>query len=444
MTEAISLQPKDVRPTLGKHILADGFEAVIDLEKSHGSWIVDAVTGREYLDLFAMFASMTVGYNHPVLVANKDRLTTAALTKPTLSDIYAREYAEFVAIFDEIGIPEYLPHTFFIEGGGLAVENALKAAFDWKVRKNLDSGSGEKGSQVIHFQHCFHGRTGYTMSLTDSHDPRKTLYYPKFNWPLITMPRLRFPITDTVQKEVEALEEKALKEIQEAIHNNAHDIAALIIEPIQGEGGDNHFRPEFAVALRQVCNENEIILIYDEVQTGVAITGAFWAHEHFGEAAQPDIISFGKKSQVCGILAGKRFDEVEHNVFQESSRINSTWGGNMVDMVRFGLILQIIQDENLIEKSRKDGDFLLKKLETLAEEFPGYVTNVRGRGLFAAFDLPSGTERDAVLAALYKNGAIVLGSGDRSIRFRPQLTISHEEIELAYDIFVKSVRSCLA
>jgi L-lysine 6-transaminase len=113
-------------------------------------------------------------------------------------------------------------------------------------------------------------------------------------------------------------------------------------------------------------------------------------------------------------------------------------------MVRFGLILQIIRDENLVEKSSEDGAYLMSKIEALAGEFPGYVTNVRGRGLFAAFDLPSGTERNAVLAALYKNGAIVLGSGDRSIRFRPQLTISREEIDIAYDIFVKSVRSCLA
>jgi len=268
-----SIAPQDVRQVIGRHALTDGLQVVIDLEKSHGSWIVDAVTGKEYLDLFAMFASMTVGFNHPVLIANKDRLVAAAINKPTLSDIYAREYAEFVAALEEVGIPDYLPYAFFIEGGALAVENALKAAFDWKVRKNLAAGRGEKGSQVIHFQYCFHGRTGYTMSMMDSPDPRKTLYYPKFDWPRITLPRLRFPITAAVQQEVEALEEKALGEIKQAIDDNPHDIAALIIEPIQGEGGDNHIRPEFAVSLRQICDEEEIIFIYDEIQTGVGITG---------------------------------------------------------------------------------------------------------------------------------------------------------------------------
>ena len=439
-----SIAPQDVRQVIGRHAITDGFQAVVDLEKSHGSWIVDAVTGKEYLDLFAMFASMTVGFNHPVLLANKDRLVAAAINKPTLSDIYAREYAEFVAAFEEAGIPDYLPYAFFIEGGALAVENALKAAFDWKVRKNLAAGRGEKGSQVVHFQYCFHGRTGYTMSMMDSPDPRKTMYYPKFNWPRVTHPRLRYPITEAVQREVEALEEKALGEIRQAIHDNPHDIAALIIEPIQGEGGDNHIRPEFAVSLRQICDEEEIIFIYDEVQTGVGITGAFWCHEHFGENARPDIIAFGKKSQVCGILAGRRLDEVESNVFNESNRLNSTFGGSLVDMVRFNLILQVIRDESLVEGARTQGQYLLEKLEALADEFPGYVSNARGKGLFAAFDLPSGTERDAVLSAIYDNGAIVIGCGDRTVRFRPHLIITREEIDLAYDLLAKSVRSCLA
>jgi L-lysine 6-transaminase len=444
MSREYSIEANSVKEVLGRHILTDGHDVVIDLEKSRGSWIVDAVTGKEYLDLFSMFATMTVGYNHPKLLENKERLLTAAVNKPTLSDIYAQEYAEFVATFEEVGIPDYLPHTFFIEGGALAVENALKAAFDWKVRRNIAAGNGEKGSKVIHFRHCFHGRSGYTMSMTDSPDPRKTLYYPKFDWPRITHPHLRFPITEAVQKEVEDLEKKAIGEIKQALKDYPHDIAALIIEPIQGEGGDNHIRPEFARALRTLCDEHEMIFIYDEVQTGVGITGAFWAHEHFGEEARPDILCFGKKSQVCGILASKRLDEVDQNVFAISSRINSTWGGNLVDMVRFGLIMQIIRDDKLVEQAKINGEYLLTRLDELSEEFPGYVTNVRGKGLFAAFDLPSETERISVLAAVHDNGIIILPCGDRSIRFRPHLTMTPEEIDEAYDRLSKSVRSCLA
>ena len=434
----------DVRQSLAKHILADGYDIIIDLEKSHGSWIVDANSGREYLDLFSMFASMTVGYNHPFMVAHQDRLAHAALHKPTLSDIYTREYAEFLDTFAEIGIPDYLPHAFFIEGGGLAVENSLKAAFDWKVRKNIAAGKGERGSRIVHFKGCFHGRTGYTMSLTDSPDPRKTLYYPQFDWPRITHPTVQFPQDDSSIEAAQALEAQAIGEIKSALHAAPDDIAAIIIEPIQGEGGDNHIRPEFARQLRELCDEQELLLIYDEVQTGVGITGKFWAHELFGEEARPDVISFGKKTQVCGMLAGPRLDEVEHNVFQESGRINSTFGGNLADMVRFDLILQILRDENILEQVQSSGEVLISQLHGLAEEFPGFVTHPRGAGLFAAFDLPSSTERDAAISKIMENGLIIMGCGPRSIRFRPHLNITAAELDTAMEIITRSIRSCLA
>lgn len=440
----VNTTAKNVRSVLGKHILTDGYDVVIDLEKSYESWIVDGVTGKKYLDMFSMFASMSVGFNHPTLLANKDRLMTAAVTKPTLSDIYSKEYADFVDTFSNFGIPDYLPYAFFIEGGGLAVENALKASFDWKVRKNIAAGRGKKGSQIIHFANCFHGRTGYTMSLTDSPDPRKTLYFPKFDWPRIPHPSANYPVNNGNIASVKEAEAKSISAIKQAIAENPNDIAALIIEPIQGEGGDNHMRPEFAVQLREICDQDEIILIFDEVQTGVGITGKFWAHEWFGPDARPDIIAFGKKSQVCGILAGPRLDEVEHNVFNESSRINSTFGGGLVDMVRFEIILEIMQQDNLIDNAATMGDYLQGKLDGLSEEFPGFVTNPRGKGLFRAFDLPSGTERDAVISALFDNGAFVLGCGRQSVRFRPHLTVTKEEIDLLEEILVKSVRSCLA
>ncbi|MCK4577303.1 MAG: aminotransferase class III-fold pyridoxal phosphate-dependent enzyme, partial [Candidatus Marinimicrobia bacterium] len=279
---------------------------------------------------------------------------------------------------------------------------------------------------------------------TDSPDPRKTLYFPKFDWPRVSHPTLRFPTTDDVIREVEASEARAIDEIKQAITNNPHEIAALIIEPIQGEGGDNYMRPEFARQLRQICDEEDIILIYDEIQTGVGITGAFWAHEHFGPDARPDIISFGKKTQVCGVLAGKRLDEVENNVFHESSRINSTFGGNLVDMVRFNLVLQVLRDENLIAGAITKGRYLMDKLADVEKEFPGFVSNVRGQGLFCAFDLPSATERDAVTGTLYNNGAIVLGCGAKSVRFRPHLTVTNEQLDILHGLLIKSIRSCLS
>ncbi|MDP7027285.1 MAG: L-lysine 6-transaminase [Candidatus Marinimicrobia bacterium] len=437
----MTIDSKNVRTTLKKHILADGYEPVMDMEKSHGSWLVDERDGSEYLDMFSMFASGAVGYNHPDILAGKDRLAAAALYKPTLSDIYNVQYAEFVEAFSNMAIPEYLPHTFFIEGGALGVENALKVAFDWKVRKNMENGKGEKGGKIIHFKQAFHGRTGYTLSLTNTSDPRKTMYFPKFDWPRIDNPKLSFPLTENRLEEVKLAEKSSLDQIKAAITNNPDEIAALIIEPIQGEGGDNHFRDEFFVALRQICDENEMLFIMDEVQTGIGITGKWWAHQY--NSVKPDIISFGKKTQVCGLLAGKRVEEVDKNVFSESSRINSTFGGNLADMVRFHIILEIIEKENLIENAKNMGVILKKELQFLSEEFPAYVTNPRGLGLFAAFDLPSQTERDKVINGLLKNKLLMLPSGDEAIRFRPHLNVTSEDLKTSIDIIKSTIKATL-
>jgi len=437
----MTIKAKEVRELLGKNILADGFEPILDLEKSHDSWIVDKRDGSEYLDMFSMYASGCIGYNHPNILKNKDLLASVSLFKPTLSDIYTTEYADFMKVFNETAIPNYLKNTFFIEGGGLAVENALKVAFDWKVRKNLKNGIEGKGYQILHFKEAFHGRTGYTLSLTNT-DPIKTKFFPKFDWPRIDNPYLSFPLNEDVISNVEEKEKNAINQIKDALKNNPNDIAGLIIEPIQGEGGDNHFRGEFFKELKSLSIEHEFLLIYDEVQTGIGITGKMWAHEHF-EDSLPDIISFGKKTQVCGVLAGDRLNEVENHAFKRSSRINSTFGGNLVDMVRFKIILETIQEFNLLENAKTNGQYLLDEIIKLEEQFPAFVINSRGLGLFCSFDLPSPDERDQLVQETYKNNLIILGCGVKSIRFRPHLTVTKSEIDFAIDVLKKSINNIL-
>lgn len=433
-----NILPQDVHSILKKHLLVDGFELVLDLKNSHGSFIIDAITGKEYLDFFTFVASIPVGLNHPKMKTPEflEKLAFVAVNKPSLSDIYPLEMAEFVETFSRIAIPSYLPHAFFIEGGALGIENALKAAFDWKIRKNFQKGyKEEKGTQVIHFQQAFHGRTGYTMSLTNT-EPVKIALYPKFKWPRIVNPKIKFPLTPENLANVVALEQQAIDQIKNAIKSNPDDIAAIIIEPIQGEGGDNHFRKEFFHELRQIADENEIMLIFDEVQTGIGITGKMWAHQHFVE---PDMIGFGKKTQVCGFLCGKRIDEIPDNVFKVSSRLNSTWGGNIVDMVRSQKYLEIIEEENLVENANKMGEYLLSKLNTLQMEFPEKVSNVRGLGLFCAFDLNDTQQRDKLKNLCYSKGLIILGSGEKSMRFRPPLNINQSEIDLGISIIRQSL-----
>ena len=432
-----SIAPTDVRKTIAKHMLADGMEQVIDLKKSHGSWLVDARNGREYLDLFSMFASMPIGYNHPYLMENKDRLTHAALNKVTNSDVYSTEMAEFVETVARIAQPDYLPYAFYVEGGTLAVENALKVSFDWKVRKNLAAEKGAKGGKVLHFKDCFHGRSGYTMSLTDSPDPRKTLYFPKFDWPRVLNPKITFPLDEVAVAEAEI---QSITEIKAAINANPEDIAALIIEPIQGEGGDNHFREKFFRELKTICNENEILFIYDEVQTGIGLTGKMWAHQHYSEDCRPDIICFGKKTQICGIFVSDRIDDVENNVFHESSRLNSTFGGNIADMVRFTLYLEVIEKEGLVQTAAENGEYVLDKLQALQKKYGDVVSNSRGKGLFCAFDLPNGDMQDNLLSLIADEGALMLGCGTHSIRFRPHLNISQDEIDTGFEMIERAIQ----
>ncbi|MBN2543755.1 L-lysine 6-transaminase [bacterium] len=428
--EKTVISPKDVHQILGKSIITDGYPCVLDLQKSKGMYIYDSREEKWYLDFFSCIASLPLGYNHPKLITKEflDKIAYVSVNKPSNSDIYTVEMAEFVDTFRRLAVPPEFKHLFFISGGALAVENALKVAFDWKVKKNFAKGATkELGTQVIHFEKSFHGRSGYTMSLTNTIDPRKTDYFPKFNWPRIINPKITFPLNEGNLRKVQELEEKALSQINQAFKDNPDDIAAIILEPIQAEGGDHHFRNEFFSELRKIADANEAILIFDEVQTGMGITGTMWAYQQLGVV--PDIVVFGKKTQVCGIMVTDRVDEVKDNCFTVSSRLNSTWGGNLTDMVRFQKILEIIDEENLVESARVVGEYLLEKVKELQDEFPDKVTNARGRGLMVSFDLPSPEYRKKLLDELFKNDLMVLPCGVSSIRFRPPLIVQKEDVQ---------------
>jgi L-lysine 6-transaminase len=425
---AVSLTPRQVIAEMQQHVLVDGFKIVFDPRNSRGSKLVDAATGRKWVDLYSFFASQPVGFNHPYFdrADVEEDLLQAAKVKLANSDVYSVQFACFVQAFTRVMGLKPLNRYFFIEGGGVAVENALKAAMDWKVRKNIEKGRGDVGTEIIHFEQAFHGRTGYTLSLTNT-DPRKTALYAKFPWPRIISPKLDFSLAPS-QRLLAVVEKERVAEaqIRETLNQRPNQIAAIIIEPIQGEGGDNHFRGEFLKKLREICDEHEILLIFDEVQTGMGLTGRNWCCEHFG--VLPDLLVFGKKSQVCGVMAGPRLDEVKDNVFRLPSRINSTWGGNSTDAVRSTHFLEIIEQERLVENARIQGELFLAQLENLARRHPT-LSAVRGRGLMMAFSLPDTDTRDAFWKGVFDLGLLVIRCGNRSIRLRPMLDLNEDVIE---------------
>lgn len=424
------MRASDVFPTLRQHLVVDGFDFVLDHDRSHGSTLVDARDGTAYLDMFSFFASNAIGMNHPRLTTPEvgAHLARVAVNKPSNSDIYSVEQARFVETFERVLGDPALPYLFLIDGGALAVENALKAAFDWKSRRNEAAGRDPAlGTRVMHLTGAFHGRTGYTMSLTNT-DPRKVARFPKFDWPRIDTPALSFPLEEHEAANRDA-EQRALEQLRRELAAHAHDTACFIAEPIQGEGGDRHMSADFLQQVQALCHEHDVLFVLDEVQTGVGLTGSAWCYQQLD--LEPDLVAFGKKTHVCGVMAGRRIDDVTDHVFVQSGRLNSTFGGNLVDLTRMAYVFEVIEEESLIERAGKAGALLLHHLQDLADRHPA-VTNVRGRGLMCAIDLPDAATRDDVMRRLVADEHVMLiGSGSATLRFRPALTVTDEELEHA-------------
>lgn len=430
-------EPNEVLATLRGHLLVDGFDMVLDLDASHGSTLVDQRDGSEWLDMFSFFASNALGMNHPVFNDEqvRDRLLRAAINKPSNSDVYTDVLADFITAFDRVmGVPE-LPHMFLIEGGALAVENTLKTAFDRHSRRGEAAGRSDDPGRIAHLQGAFHGRSGYTMSLTST-DPTKTARFPAFDWPRLPTPALTFPLDHHADAN-EAATDRALEAAADMFTSHPHDIAAFIAEPIQGEGGDRHLSQRYLQEMQELCRAHDALFILDEIQTGVGITGTPWAHQQLD--LEPDLVAFGKKTHVCGLIAGRRVDDIDDNVFRVSSRINSTFGGNLTDIARAATIFGVIERDNLVDNAASMGSHLLRRLQELDASHDA-VTNARGRGLLCAVDLPDPDRRDAVVAHLFSvERVIVLGCGQRSIRFRPTLTVATEELDAAVDAIERAV-----
>lgn len=427
------MKPDNVHQSLKKHMLIEGYPLVIDFDRSTNSYLFDGRTNSAYLDFFSFYAANPLGFNHPGLM-NKEfqqKISEISLLKNSNSDCYSVEMAEFVDTVSTTIAPIELPNYFFIDTGALAVENAMKVAFDWKSKKG-----NKLATKILHFKHAFHGRSGYTLSVTNT-DSKKTDLFPKFDWPRVSCPAAKFPLDENNLKTIIKAEEKSLKEIKEQFEKNRDEIAAILIEPIQGEGGDNHFRKEFLQELRNIANEQDVMLIFDEVQTGVGMTGKWWAYQHFDLV--PDIVCFSKKMQVGGIFVSEKVNEVSDNVFKVKSRIGSTWGASLVDMVRCSKILKTIVEYKLLDNAQVRGNEFLNYLLFLQQKYADCISNARGLGLMCAIDLPNSEIRDKLVKKCFDNKLIVLGCGQKSIRFRPNLAVSKGEIQECIERFERSL-----
>ena len=402
---------------LNKKFLFDSFPTVWNIKKSHNSFLYNC-DGEKFLDFHGGFGSNPIGWNHPKLQKHfKDNIDINIFTnKPANCDFYTQEYLDFIDKFKSEVIPKAYPYCFFIDGASLSVENALKIAMDWKYQKNKDK---NETLSIAHFQKAFHGRSGYTMSLTNT-ERHKIEKFTKFNWPRF-QPSPKRELSDENQRIQDYF---AIKEIERYIVDNKKQVAGMIIEPVQCEGGDRHFTKYFLQNLQRICNQNDILFIVDEVQTGFYTTGKPWCFQHYD--LEPDLVSFGKKTQQCGVFGGKRLDELENNCFNTSGRLGSTWGGNHIDMIRSSKIIDIIKEDNLENNAIERGNQWLNNMKTIESK---EINNIRNIGLLMSFDMKTFEIRNRFLDILKKNKLLCLGAGDKTIRMRPNLSVSSEEIE---------------
>ena len=408
--------------------LFDSFPIVWNIQKSQNSFLYDIHTNEEYLDFHGGFGSNPIGWNHPKLTKHfsSGLWNKHFLNKPANCDFYTPEYIEFIDKFQTTIIPKNYPHLFFIDGGALAVENALKIAMDWKYQKN---GDNNEDLSIAHFTKAFHGRSGYTMSLTNT-EPHKTKNFTKFNWPRF-LPSIK---TGTPPQNQKVYDEFAIGEVEKYFKEHHKSIAGLIIEPIQCEGGDRHFTKYFLQNLQRLCNEHDVLFILDEVQTGFYTTGKTWCFQHYD--LEPDLVCFGKKSQQCGVFGGKRLDEIQNHCFNTSGRLGSTWGGNHIDMIRSSKIIDIIKEDNLELNATERGNQWSDEMKMIQSN---KIKNIRNLGLIMSFDCESTEKRNQLLDILKKNKLLALGAGENTIRMRPNLAVSKTDISKCVQKIIKGL-----
>jgi 4-aminobutyrate aminotransferase/(S)-3-amino-2-methylpropionate transaminase len=427
---------EELRARHGRHQEARTVHVYQDAQRSKGNYLVD-VDGNVMLDVYAHIAALPVGYNHPDLLRafRGGRFDWAAGYRPALGVAPPAEWVDLVERTLMRVAPRGLTKLVTVTTGSEAVENAMKAAFirHARVRRAGASPSAEElaacmenaqasanAMQIVSFEGGFHGRTLGALSLTRSKAIHK-LDIPAFAWPKVRFPEVRFPLGEH-DAENRASEARSLEELGAVLKAGAGNIAAVIVEPIQGEGGDRHASPAFFAAIRKMTREADVAFIVDEVQTGGGATGTFWAHDAWGLADPPDIVTFSKKMQLGGYYSTADY------AAPETYRIFNTFLGDPFRAAQLEVIVEIIERDGLLAAARTHGSLLLTELISLCARHPTVVSGARGAGMFAAIDARTPETQARLIDALRQRGLEVGGSGARTLRFRPALVFGPRHV----------------
>jgi 4-aminobutyrate aminotransferase-like enzyme len=421
-----------------------------------------------FLDMGALIATQAFGENDPdVVAAILDSL-------PFVTSRYAHsEYQTVLSLRLKAELnriaPAGTPRHFVVNTGAEAVENAIKSVL---LNRVMTSGDRE-GGFIVSFEGAFHGRTLGSLAVT--HRRRARLGFPTFDWPHIPFPFFdagapketarreerslkqlwdllvsgRLPHADksrdTYRREMDAIDEflaapdqdlNAFVQAQHAklsadVVRRSRRVAAVLVEPIQGEGGVRFTSPAFMRRLRLLTRIYDVPLVFDEVQTGWGMTGSLWAHEQFALPCPPDVVTWAKKAQ-NGVLF---VSEELATFFQEEKKFNTTWEGDSVGMVRLLAVL----DKLDLDQVRRTGARARGGLEGLAREYREIVKNVRGVGVMLAFDVMRADWSDALRDRAFRRGLILLPAGERGVRFYPRYDTEPSAIEEAVSILRESL-----
>ena len=414
-----------------KYLLPDWVQNIcLNPQKSQGSYLYDDKSERRILDFYNFFSTLPLGYNHTVFNSEafrSDLLTFGGL-KPSTGRILTSFFDNFVLEFNDFVNGQIFNKYFFIHGGGLAVENALKISFDWKRNINKLSGHHIDSSEmeVLSLVNGFHGITGYGLSL--STNELKCNHYPKFDWPKFE-PSCASWIDGTKFKTSNSTSNRLAK-IENYIEKRGKEkISSIIIELIQGGGGDQHLCKNFVIGLKNICKKNDILLIIDEVQTGLGTSGKLWCYEHYG--VEPDLLTFGKKAQISGVCINRRIPNISE-VINVPGRLSPTWNGDISDYVRCKYIMKTYQKDGLIENASTLGQYILSSLKEM-----NTFLNVRGRGFLIAFDFESTEKRNQYEKLCFDNGLFLLPMREFTLRMRPNMALTKSEADNALEIMDK-------
>jgi 4-aminobutyrate aminotransferase/(S)-3-amino-2-methylpropionate transaminase len=409
---------------------------------------LESLQGRSY----AQIASIPVGYNNPHLlsVASSPEMASAIINRPALGNFPQHDWADILRTGILKVAPKGLDQVFTGMSGSDANETAYKAAFMYKRQQqrggpNVDftpeevesamvnQAPGAPQLSILSFKSAFHGRLFGSLSTTRS-KPIHKLDIPAFDWPQATFPQLKYPLEDNIEHN-ERAEREALEDVERLITTHHLPPCAVVIEPIQSEGGDNHASAAFFRGLREITKKHDVLLIVDEVQTGVGATGKFWAHEHWGLESPPDIVTFSKKAQTAGYYFGN--PALRPN---KPYRQFNTWMGDPARALLFRAIIEEIERLDLVSHTAKVGDYLFDGLKRISDQYPGEILNLRGKGqgTFIAFDSP---RRDEFLKKAKSVGVNIGGSGERAVRLRPMLIFQRRHADILLDAVEKIVKS---